>query len=938
MNLRELAKHYAPIVGNDAREYTFVFPNRRAGLFFRKYLSEEVGSTMFAPRLLTINECFRSLSTLTVPDQMMLIFRLYRTYCDIQKGHAESFDSFLYWGKMMLADYNDIDNHLVSHVRQLFTTINDTHILNEEFDFLTKEQKAAIAEFWKDYQESATHHQNVDNDKNPHKRFLYVWELLYPVYEQFRKELKADGLAYEGMLHREVIEHFEEIDSSTLKGKYVFAGFHIRSASEEALMQLMEQKGLATTYIDENEDYLNEKHYPLPKKIDVISVPSDIGQCAEVYRILMKDIHPDEYGDTCIVLPEEMLLLPLLHTLPEDAKINVTMGYPLSTTAPYALMEMLFSLQRNRRTLVEDEEPDAEMGFFHIDVMRLLHCALVRQAAEEAVDKLEKQMLAEHITFLPESSVMENDFLRMILHSVDTETPTALCEYLDDILTYLSAMPFAQTEAIYQLLKAIRRVRQLLIEHRELLGNNIEQKTLVAIIRMLTSDITIPYVGEPLGGLQIMGVLETRALSFKNLIITNFCDDIYPGKSRGNSYIPYILRKEYGLPLPERQDRIFAHNFYSMLAGAEHAWLITNSRADDQHSGEPSRYLMQLRYLRHANICETYVPAKPTTQENFKDGAIQKTTETTKQLRQWIAESENGISPSALSDWLRCPKSFFFSRVLKLREQSQLTDDIAANEFGDCVHAIMQNIYPEGKILTQEQLTNLAKKENLRIEIDKLYSLAKEKHHEDPANKDWANMNASLRPLRDPIAYEAVLRHIHELVRYDATHAPLQVLAAEKKFHTELKVEIGDEKITCRVGGKIDRVDRQGKSIRVVDYKTGKPELEIPDIDSLFNISAKHQHEAFQTLCYCLMYEPKLQEGETLTPHLHAARLLHGGVGDTAVKLKDQETFVWSAVSTEFSKHMKQLIADILDENVPFTEMFDKKACKDWCPYYSFCR
>lgn len=970
MTLRELAQIYAPKVGTDARAYTFVFPNRRAGLFFRKYLSEAVGKTMFAPRLLTINECFHSLSNSRVPDQMDLLFRLYQSYCKIQTS-PEPFDSFLYWGKMMLGDYNDVDNHLTEHIEVLFSTIRDTHILSSEFSFLTEAQKRALTEFWGDFQESEARHTlreretHVDEKDNPHSRFLYVWELLYPVYEQYKRDLQEAGLAYEGMLHREVVEHFDEIEESKFAGQYVFAGFHIRSASEERLMTLMQKRGIADVHVDEEDDYLSKEHYPLPKDIHWVRVPSDVGQCTEVHRILTA-IEPTEYEQTCVVLPEEKLLLPLLHTLPEQAKrVNVTMGYPLASTGVYALMEMLFALQKNKRISkgtdvresedVQESERDT-VSFYHADVTRILRSTFVRQLALQAANEIETRMVEEHMLYVRHDEIPQDELLQLIfaevavgeineacrnINSKDDETyrningedgercrsidneAIAMCRYTDNVLTYIGERVKEQAEAVYQMTKAIRRLMRLLGEHPEI-ARTMEQKTLYAVMRQLIGDISIPYAGEPLGGLQIMGVLETRGLSFKNLIITDFNDDIYPGKSRGSSYIPYLLRSAFGLPLPERQDRIFAHNFYSMLSGAEHVWLITNSRADDQHSGEPSRYLMQLRYLREADIQEHVVPSIPL-KKAIPLGAIEKTPEVVKMLREWGLGS--GFSPSALTDWLRCPKKFYFSRVLRLRESAELTDDVAANEFGTCVHAVMQHLYPLREMQTKEQLKDLARKDILRMRVLRLLAQAEK-------DKEQWKLAQELRPLHDPLALEAVLRHVRAIIEHDANYsAPFQVLSMEEKYSGHVKV--GEE--TYHVSGKIDRVDKRGNIVRVIDYKTGKPTIDY-DEAKLFEPDKEHPHEAFQTLCYCLMYSSHLNEGEVLEPHLFAARhFSKGETPQTKVRPKKNPDSTWETEKDSFEEQLGDLIRNMVDEQVPFAPIYDKRQC-EYCPFLTYCQ
>ena len=359
--LHSIAQTFVREVGDDLHRYTFVFPNHRAGLFFHKYLSQYITRPILAPRVMTINECFAELSDLQVTDQLTLLLRLYSQYQQMYPN-AESLDHFIYWGKMMITDFSEIDNHLVQHVEALFSYIKDLHDIEERFSYLTDNQREALSKFWREFQESDYQHPNGEL----HQRFLHTWDLLYPLYTALRCSLMQDGLAYEGMLHREVLANWDKIPIGRFREQYVFIGFNALTTSERELMLRLQDMEKADFYFDYDSPYLRDPQnkaslfmeenlrlfhsrystpntlHPIPDTktphLHLISVPSTVGEVHEVHRILSEIILDDcqDLTRTAVVLPDEQLLIPLLNAFPESVgKINVTMGYPLRATSLY---------------------------------------------------------------------------------------------------------------------------------------------------------------------------------------------------------------------------------------------------------------------------------------------------------------------------------------------------------------------------------------------------------------------------------------------------------------------------------------------------------------------------------------------------------------------------------------------------------------------------
>ena len=895
--LHAIAETFVREVGDELQRYTFVFPNHRAGLFFRKYIAQYVDKPIFAPRVMTINECFAELSDLQVADQLTLLLHLYEEY-QVLRSNAESLDRFIYWGKMMLADFSEIDNHLVSHVEALFASVRDLHAIDERFSYLSDNQRRALSRFWQEFQESDLHHHHTDL----HKHFLHTWDLLYPLYTGLRARLLQEGLAYEGMLHREVLAHWDAIPSERFCEQYVFLGFNALTASERELMLRLQDMGKADFYFDYDSPYLRDPQnkaslfmeenlrlfhsrfpisdsrypipdtlYPIPESpnLHLISVPSTVGEVHEVHRIL-SEIIPADFQDltrTAVVLPDEQLLIPLLNAFPESvSKINVTMGYPLRATSLY-------------KPVAYPEQ----------------YLKPMPATAEEFINEV-----------------------RQLLHkSINDDT----------------------SEGVYQLAKVLDRLQTALVTYPKIAFTVTDMQQL---LKMLTIETTIPYVGEPLDGLQVMGVLETRALDFDNVIITGFNDDLYPGRASSNSFVPYTLRCGFDLPTQDRQNAIFAYNFYRMLSYAKRVWFITNSTADDQHSGEVSRYFYQLKWQYGVDIQHVVVAnqlAAPSVKSSLdvpKDDRLQKI---------------KSLTASALGTYLRCQKQFHYKYIEHLHEPA-VDDSISASELtiGNVLHKIMERLYAPyaGKNVTSSDV------EKLKADVEN--------------NDKWSALEP-LQALRGDVLAELVVKtYVKSLLDNDRTQAPFQYIDSEVSFDAKFG--------NLNLYGEIDRMDLKANILRVIDYKTGKTDLEYenmakvfgvvaPDEDGVVPVRTKGQRQILQTLFYCWLIahgsvvkgrvdgsdvpilkrpvaeiEAQLREclqyDPTITPYIYSARRIQPDEAST-VKSKDGVLVFDEQIQQEFVTELKALIDEIFDTSIPFRPTSESRTC-DTCAFVQLCQ
>ena len=861
--LHAIAQTFVTQVGSDLPRYTFVFPNHRAGLFFRKYLSQYVDKPMFAPRVMSINECFSELSDLQVADQLTLLLRLYSEYQRL-KPNAETLDQFIYWGKMMLADFSEIDNHLVPHVEALFASIHDLHAIEERFQYLTDNQRKALAHFWKEFQDSDKHHPNVEM----HKRFLHTWDLLHPLYSALRENLLCDGLAYEGMLHREVLERWQSIPQESFREQYVFLGFNALTASERELMLRLQEMGKADFYFDYDSPYLRDpqnkaslfmeenlrlftSRFPIPDSrlatpsndicdITLVSVPSTVGEVHEVNRILSEIIPTDSHDltRTAVVLPDEQLLIPLLNVFPKSvSKINVTMGYPLRATSLY--MPVAYPEQY----LIP--MPDTADAF----IVQMRECLL---------------------------SLRNDD----------------------------------NAEGVYQLIKVLDRLQTALVAYPYIAFTVADVQQL---LKMLTLETTIPYVGEPLDGLQVMGVLETRALDFDNVIITGFNDDLYPGRTSNNSYVPYTLRCGFDLPTPDRQNAIFAYNFYRMLSYAKRVWFITNSTADEQHSGEVSRYFYQLKWQYGVDVKQVVAVNQLVMPSNKECEPI---------LKDARVGELSRLSASALGTYLRCPKLFYYKYIERIQEP-EIDESVSVCEatLGNVLHAIMYVIYTPyvGQTITSSILENLLRQIN-----DDAY---------------WESLSPLQDLKGDKLAEKVVRSYVNNILNYDYTRTPFQLLAAEQPIRVVLPNNM-------TINATLDRIDNKAGLVRVVDYKTGKADLEYTSMADVFGVVPLAEGETYalrkkgnayvlQTMLYCWILSDTYAQ---ISPTIYPARRLSDVSITTSVHTSsnDDPLLFDDGLKQEFMSELNTLVDEIRNLEIPFLPTTDTHICEN-CPFVQLC-
>lgn len=958
--LYQVATLFYQQYGAEIHRLAFVFPNRRAGLFFQKYLSEISEIPLFSPSILTINDLFMQLSGKHPADKIQMLFRLYELYKQ-RSGSSESFDEFIYWGEMLLNDFDDIDKYMVD-ARMLFRNVSDLKSLDDDFNYLSPEQVQAIRSFWSSF------YPKGDSPNQQH--FLELWEILYDLYASLRTSLAKDGCGYDGMIFREVVEQLEKEPMSDFPfDQVVFVGLNALSVSEERLLLALQKKGVADFYWDyvgpwvtdpENKaSFFLERNLrlfpsrmqlpatePVQAEIRVMGVPSAIGQAKQVYPILQALADEQQLTDesalrTAIVLPDEHLLVPVLNAIPEAIQhINVTMGYPLAGTPVAALMEYILTLQKNIRYI------DRVPVFYFRDVLPILNHQYVMAAAPEEVSQLVKDMTAGNRIYVHAADLNRHELLSILFTPV--QNTEELSDYLIHVLEALNAClrnkrpnpddeemisNSTQTtvdieqEFIFHYFATVNRMKEVMREAK------IEMRldTYFRLLKRMTDLITIPFEGEPLSGLQVMGVLETRALDFDRLIILSMNEGIFPLKKAANSFIPYNLRRGFGLPTYEHQDSVWAYHFYRLIRRAKQVTLLYDTRTTGLQTGEVSRFVHQLRYHYQYPLIDELV-VYDVASSAVPPISVQKTAEVEKLLSDFLFGGPRALSASAINTYLDCPLKFYFSVLEQIQEEDEITETVERDVFGSILHKVMEDLYApfKGKLVTADLLKLLRKDQPLLTgTIARAFA---ELFFKSPV----------VRPLEGEnfLTGEMIRKYAEKILEQDARFTPFHYIESEKKVRATITLS---DKRVVQLKGFIDRVDSLDRVLRIVDYKTGSGKLEFESVEGLFDKEARDRPKAvMQVFLYAWMYQ-QLPEytGMPIQPAIYYLRTLFQRSFNPVVEQKKgrgkaDKVNSFQDFVADFEGKLRQCLDEIFNLDIPFTQTETGKACA-YCSFRGLC-
>lgn len=951
--------------GAEIHRLAFVFPNRRAGLFFRKYLSEIAAKPLFSPSVWTINDLFERISGKRKADRIRSLFRLYEIYRR-RSGSTETFDDFLYWGEMLLNDFDDVDKYMAD-AQKLFRNVSDLKELDDGYDFLSDEQIRAIRSFWSTfYPKSDTPNQ---------KQFLELWEVLYDLYAELRAELAANDCGYDGMLFREAVEQLWQHPEVQLPfEQVVFVGLNALSTSEEALLLELQKRGVADFYWDYASRQLRDKdnkaaffmernlslfpsRYKLEgdevslPEIEVIGVPSAIGQAKQVYDLLEEFNREEPLNEenalrTAVILPDEQLLIPVLNSIPDTIqRINVTMGYPLAGTPVASLMDAILSLQKNTRYISSKHPGETPtLGYYYRDVLPILNHQYVAAASGELAARLVNDIRLNNRIYIRSNELQQDELLSAIFTPL---SDAAQCsDYLIKILEKLNAqlrqdepMPDddgisrgrsaaeVEQEFVFHYFATVNRLKEVMQEA----GVEVRMDTYFRLLRRMTELITIPFEGEPLAGLQIMGVLETRAIDFDRLILLSMNDGTFPMKRATNSFIPYNLRRGFGLPTYEHQDSIWAYHFYRLLQRSRKVVLLYDTRSGGLQTGEVSRYVLQLKYHYGAELRERIAiydiatNAVPPIRVSKDANVLQK-------LRNYCSGGMRELSASAINAYLDCPLKFYFSYVENIREEDEVTETIESDVFGSILHKVMEELYRplQQKLVTADILKKLRQDDKSLTDI--ITRAFAEIFFKSDTPRDLEGQNYLIG--------EMIRLYAKRILEQDAKYTPFHYVESEKRVNNLLTLADGTK---VRLKGFIDRVDAVGNGLRIVDYKTGSGKLDFATIPQLFDKEAKDRPKAvMQVFLYAWMYKRQSgYDGRSIQPCIYYLRSLFDEKFSPTVEHhiargKQERVEDFGSYESEFEEGLCACLGEIFDAAVEFTQTENDKICS-YCPFRSLC-
>lgn len=931
-----------------------VFPNKRASLFFNEYLAQESDRPIWSPTYVSISELFRQSSDLSIADPIKLVCDLYKVF---QKatGSKETLDDFYFWGEMLIADFDDADKNMAD-THALFSNLKDLNELMDNYDFLEEGQKEALSQFF--------HNFSINQVTELKQRFISMWNVLGDIYAEYKALLESQSIAYEGMLYRQVIE---QLDVEALPyNKYIFVGFNVLNKVEHTLFKKLNEAGKAMFYWDYDTFYLNKtpheagefirrnlRDFPSelpasffdnlnqPKEVTFIESPTENGQVRYLSQWIRENLTSQE-KETAVVLCNEALLQPVLHALPDNVKhINITMGFPLSQTPAYSFVNALMELHTS------GYNPNNGRYLF-AEVISVLKHPYTRQLSPEA-EKLE-QTLTRDNRFYPLPSELKQDNVLELLFT-PRRNNLDLCSMLSEALKEVAVIYQQQAashsdafdqlyrESLFKTYTLVNRFHTL-IESKEL---NVQAGTFQRLLTRVMSSSSIPFHGEPAIGMQVMGVLETRNLDFRHLIMLSVNEGQLPKAGGDSSFIPYNLRKAFGMTTIDHKIAVYAYYFYRLMQRAEKVTLVYNTATDGINRGELSRFMLQFLIEWGYPVLRKQLEAAQSPQSSAPI-IIEKTPDVMERMKSVFDIRNNPkalISPSALNCYLDCPLKFYYKYVALLSAPDEVTADIDSAKFGSIFHYAAEHIYKDltahGKLISRENLETLLKDEvRLQTYVDNGF---KELFFNLPPNEQPEYNGIQL------INSAVIVKYIQQLLRNDLRYAPFTFIGSEQRIFENIEICTSTGDIQSRIGGIIDRIDSKGESLRIVDYKTGGDADTPANVQSLFIPDKKRSNYVFQTFLYASIVCKKLREkndSRLVAPALlyihRAASEKYSPVIQMGEPRKPKEPVDnFAQHEGDFRENLKTLLEDIFNPDISFTQTEIEDKCA-YCDFRALCK
>lgn len=916
------------IISGQAGDYSktcVIFPTRRACLIFRNRFAHHVGKPVWSPKIMSIGDFVSTHSGHPVSEEIDLLTTLYDVYKQYWPSH--DFGKFYPWGSMLLGDFDEADKQVEDPV---FMFRNIAELKKIDAAFLPDAESLG---FLKAFLKTL----DLEKMTKLQQEFAENWNNLRFIYENFQLELAKKNLSYEGRSYRIFVDKILNGKVTLPYSKINFAGFHGFSMIEEKMIEALGQHFDTSVIWDTDDAYLSNplheagsyfrnspitKIHPVAsskrieaeeKSVEIISVPLVAGQ-AKLAGQLVKDLfseQPDQIGKTAIVLPDEKALLPVLFAIPKEIdSLNVTMGFPLKQST---FASLIITLKKVSESSSKDQH--GTWQFDRRSIRQLVSHPLI--ASSFSISKPNPELHEWKMTSTEIVSKFEFPEAALVFNGMDQ--PETVFAHTSQLLRRIAAngsnRPAHENDVMNLMASEIEKTAGLLTNHM----SEIRKETAWIIVRDLVNAMRIPFSGEPIAGLQVMGFLETRALDFENLIILNVNEGVLPADGQQHSFIPFALRKAFGLSTYQERESSYAYHFYRLLHRAKKAYLIYNSEAGATGGGEPSRYIQQI-------IRELSDPAKSKIRlhsravaaslesPNYDSISIPKDASVMESLRYFTKGGTNdkrgALSSTALSTYINCPLQFYFKHIAKLKEDLEESDKIDAAGFGNILHKVMEDLYKpfEGKTITQKDINELAIRSNDVVE--------------QVVDQEFSTKYNQLQGT-DILTAEVIKIMVNKILQSDHQTAPFVLEKTEGRFETT--IDIGSQEIN--LVGIFDRIDVHNGSYRIIDYKTGNVELSSKMIAELFMLPKKKT--LFQLHFYKMLYE-KVHPDRKAVTGFYALRQMKEGVAFPKEKITEDSM-------TQFTHHCQELLQQIYDPEIPFTQTRDLSRC-NYCPYVELCK
>ena len=891
-----------------------ILPNKRAKVFLIEAIKGQLSQTAFSPEIVSIEDFIQNISGVRSIDSIEQLFEFYEVYLSITpSSQRQSFELFANWAKTLLQDFNEIDRYL----------LDPSHVLS----------------YLKDIEDIKKWGIEVENKTQLLENYIDFWKLLPNYYQSLYDHLLAKGIGYQGLIYREAVKNLNHFINTVHKKQFIFAGFNALNAAEEKIVQELLAVGQAKIYWDADQTFLNDPYhdaglflrrfkqnwkyykthpfewivndFSATKNIHVIGTPKSIGQAKIAGSILEQTIleHPEKALDkVAVVLGEESLLVPLLYSLPASTgALNITMGYSAKNNPAQILVSKLFkmhtnSLSRNNKGYV----------FYYKEVLDVLTHPLVEPYAEAR--ELVQLINVNNYTFITYQKLLDlnpkpSELFLLLFKKWETgavpvlETIINLLQTLKNNLSNDNEEEKITKAFVFAIFKVINKLITYYSKHQHI--DKIE--TLYAIYKQVIDVAEVSFEGEPLNGLQIMGVLESRVLDFDTVIVTSMNEGKFPAGKSSNSFIPYDVKRELGLPTFKEKDAIYTYHFYHLLQRATTVYLLYNTESEGLDAGEKSRFITQLDVERQPNhnlTHEIYNAVLPDTA--YIPMEVPKSTAVMLRLKE-IAEQ--GFSPSALTKYIRNPIDFYFQKILRIREVEEVEESIALNTLGTIIHETLKTLYEPfiGRLISELDLQQCFK-----LVDDEVLKQFKLVYKEGEIKKG-----------RNLLAFEVAKRNVSNFLKVELENIKagdeIQIIALEQTY--ERLLEHPKLPFPVLIKGNVDRIEKRNGTIRIIDYKTGKVEKATVTLRSWEDLTIDIKNEKIiQVLAYAYMFE-KEAKGVPIEAGIISFKNLKEGFLPFQFKSgKEEIKNIEEEILTNYLEQIVLLVSEILDETIPFKE------------------